>query len=242
MAEMALSAYDDAEKIEQDTKERGFEDFTFFDNEGTQGFCCADDERTILSFRGTEVSQFQDLVSDLRFLKTEGPLGDVHRGFKLALDQVWPDVEEKVRALDGRRLFITGHSLGAALATLTTATLTALGLKVDAIYTFGQPKIGDETFAKEYDKRIGNAHYRFVNNNDVVTRVPNVGFDHVGKFVYINTKGTLTHDIGTLKLEMDRIAGRIEDLGKPGTDGAKDHSMEKYVDHLKNNISEIPFH
>jgi len=242
MAELALLAYENSAKVEEKTKSLGFTDFEFFDNKGTQGFCCSNDSTIILSFRGTEATHLEDIVSDLRFIKTDGPFGEVHRGFKFALDTVWPEVEAKIKSLkDGKRLFITGHSLGAALATLAAATLSHLDINVDAIYTFGQPKVGNKDFAKEYDKKVGKKHYRFVNNNDIVTRVPKVGYDHVGRFIYISTKGELLYDIGFLKLEVDRIFGRIEDIGKPGSDGAKDHSMVNYLKHLKDNISVNPF-
>ncbi|MCM8535076.1 MAG: lipase family protein [Lentisphaeraceae bacterium] len=245
MAKMALSAYDPSAKVQKEVEELGFTDFEFFDNKGTQAFCCSDDEKVILSFRGTEASHIEDIISDARVLKTEGPFGKVHRGFKFALDNVWSDVESKVKSLEGKRLYITGHSLGAALATLAAATFSNNDVKPESIYTFGQPKVGNKSFAKEYNGRLGEIHNRFVNNNDVVTRVPNVGFEHIGKFIYINHKGELVYNINLLKLEADRLAGRVsgrlKNLTKIGSDGTADHSMVNYLEFLEKNISFNPF-
>ena len=74
-------------------------------------------------------------------------------------------------------LFITGHSMGGALAVLTAALIHAtpelkLQPKLRAIYTFGQPMVGDEDFAHRFEKDIGNKLKRHVHGLDVVPRLP----------------------------------------------------------------------
>ncbi|MGH9420098.1 MAG: lipase family protein, partial [Thermoanaerobaculia bacterium] len=75
-----------------------------------------------LVFRGTEQKP-ADVISDLLLSVPLLGLGDVHRGFKHALDIVWDEIEKKLTdpALEDAPLFMTGHSLGAALATLAAA-------------------------------------------------------------------------------------------------------------------------
>jgi hypothetical protein len=79
--------------------------------------------------------------------------------------------------------------------------------------------------------------FRFVHNNDVVPRVPlrAMNYSHVGTFLYFDKGGTLSDDLHWWYQLLDSVEGRIEDLGKPGTDGIKDHSMDKYIKWLTKN-------
>ena len=71
-----------------------------------------------------------------------------------------------------RKLYITGHSLGAALATIEAFNLTREGVPVESVYTIGSPRVGDPAFRDEYDKRLKDRTFRHVNYSDIVTRVP----------------------------------------------------------------------
>ena len=98
----------------------------------------------------------------------------MHDGFEEALDSIWHDVDIALAALDCP-VFYTGHSLGAALA-----TLAAVRRPPKAVYTFGSPRVGNEAFAATLrDVRM----YRVVDGEDVVTTLPPkvLGFRHVGE-------------------------------------------------------------
>ena len=140
-------------------------------------------------------------------------------------------------------LWITGHSLGAALATLAAAKFTFEGdapIPIQGVYTFGSPRVGDTTFAEAYDAKLRDITFRFRNNNDVVTRVPIplklFPYQHIGSMRYFNVKGRLLESLSWWAGLLDRIRGRIQDLGSPGTDGMKDHSMDRYVELLDKNL------
>jgi len=128
-----------------------------------------------LVFRGTEQKP-ADLISDLLLSIPHlgsGPI--VHRGFKHALDIVWDDIMKEIDKLEGVPLFITGHSLGAALATLAAARH-----KPQGVYTFGSPLVGNHAFAQTLkDIPI----HRVVDDIDGVTFVPppQLGYEHVGE-------------------------------------------------------------
>ncbi len=130
----------------------------------------------VLAFRGTE-QEPKDYIADLNLGKLrhhEGKI-EVHEGFRSALDSVWKEIEQVLRQLRCP-VYFTGHSLGAALATLAAARHTPT-----ALYTFGSPRVGDEDFAASL-KDIEHTIHRVVDDQDGVTRLPpaELGFHHVG--------------------------------------------------------------
>ena len=144
----------------------------------TQGFVAvrrAGDEMdmTVVSFRGTENEQ--DWKTNLRYSLTqvdspqaEGsePAGKVHQGFLDAFRSVRDQVGRYLTCAEGLPIFITGHSLGGALATLGAAHLSGRGLA--ACYTFGAPRVGNKGFASSLRIPV----YRSVNPLDPVPLVP----------------------------------------------------------------------
>ncbi|MGH7128824.1 MAG: alpha/beta fold hydrolase, partial [Planctomycetaceae bacterium] len=145
-----------------------------------------------------------------------------------------------------RRLFLTGHSMGGALATLAAARLDSIGAHISGVYTFGSPRVGDRAFAQAYHKRLGHVTYRYRNNNDVFTLLPPAapawlrslcklrrvpgGYRHVGRLMYFDHCGKFHEDPGLWERIVDAAQGRLADLGTWGTDGVKDHAIKRYVE------------
>ena len=143
----------------------------------------------------------------------------VHRGFKNALDEVWEDLFPYLAALQRRgcKIWMTGHSLGAALATLAADRYG----EVQGVYTFGSPRVGNRRFKENYSIRA----YRFVNGNDMVARVPPPGFYvHVGEPRFIDHEGSIR----------DRPAERALALSPCGGKCGENVSLEK------NNLPKTP--
>jgi len=138
-----------------------------FNNGGTQAFLAKRDldRVAVLAFRGTE-KDFGDIRTDLdaRFYEVGGV--KTHNGFQKAFEQVEPIVRRAVSSLHGYSLYVTGHSLGGALALVATRTLNADNIA--ACYTYGSPKVGNEEFGAAIKPPI----YRVVNAADAVPRVP----------------------------------------------------------------------
>ena len=86
------------------------------------------------------------------------------------------------RRRERQRVWVTGHSLGGALAVLLAATMRESNLPVDGLYTFGAPRVGDKSFADRLDRALeGAAHWRVVNEGDLGPHVPfEAFFSHGG--------------------------------------------------------------
>jgi len=142
-----------------------------------------------LVFRGTERKPV-DVITDLEIsprLRSTDPV--VHEGFKKALDVVWDEIKTELEKLEGVPLFMTGHSLGAALATLAAARHTPR-----AVYTFGSPLVGNHAFAQTLN---GIPIHRIVDDLDGVTFLPpaQLGYIHVGELRHLfeNPEPSLFH-------------------------------------------------
>lgn len=221
----------------------------FFDRTGTQALLVGDDEKLILAFRGTEPDRLEDWVADANIRMTASPAGDVHRGFHRALQYVWNDVEDAIEELRDQRqtLWVTGHSLGAALGTLAVASMKfrETPVVVNGLYTFGQPRVGCEKFADRFNAVFKGRAFRIVNNNDVVSRVPlsALGYSHVGNLRYFDINGNLNADTDLSWWDRfwDRLGGEIENYRNQRLfDGIDDHSMSAYLGLLKKAVAFTP--
>jgi hypothetical protein len=87
-----------------------------------------------------------------------------------------------------RALYITGHSLGGAIAVLTTALLqtmpetSPLRERLRGVYTFGQPMVGDKLFCKRFQEDFGDKLFRHVYANDIVPHLPPLTMDQFSHF------------------------------------------------------------
>ncbi len=129
----------------------------------------------VLAFRGTELSWRNYVIDADMGLAGWRKQAAVHRGFLRALESIWPDLQPALANHAHLPLFVTGHSLGGALAVLAGARLAPR-----AVYAYGCPRVGNAAFAAS----LGSTPiYRMVHGEDLVTRVPPgwAGFEHVGQ-------------------------------------------------------------
>tara|TARA_B100000035_G_C21019056_1_gene563241 strand:+ start:49 stop:801 length:753 start_codon:yes stop_codon:yes gene_type:complete len=235
MADLSKIAYSEQQECRDQIINLGYGEFAWFDHEGTQAFACRKSNASdiFIAFRGTEPNQMRDLLADAKaWRKPARERGLVHFGFAQALDKVYDNIVRWIdeQNLDGERnITCTGHSLGAALATIMASRLDA-----NELYTFGSPRVGNRDFVREI-KNDGVKHYRFVNNNDVVTKVPfPIRFVHHGDLVYINHYGNI-RKMSPWQRFKDQWRGRMRALSKGQPfDGIFDHSMELYNKKVQN--------
>lgn len=151
----------------------------------------------VLAFRGT--ASVPDWITDAQFRRTEIGAGqEVHHGFLDAILSLNEDLKALAKAEKQRPmgeymppLFITGHSLGGAMALLAAELLAEAGCYIQAVYTFGGPRVGNGAWAKSYDafldRRLRDRTWRVVNEEDIVPRLPGslIGYRHAGHEVFL---------------------------------------------------------
>ncbi len=220
----------------------------------TQAFVAPRSDLVLVAFRGTEPKMIKDWLTDADVVQRPSDVGHVHTGFWRAFGTVWSDMLPDIRAMsDGGRcpVWFTGHSLGAALSTLAVASCSAANVPVAGHYCFGSPRVGDASFTSFYDERYAAVTFRFVNNNDVVTRIPprELSYDHVDFRRYFDSHGSLVGDMRLFDALRDSFEGSILGLRKlfgefarqqegsslPLPDFLDDHRMENYIACLRKN-------
>jgi triacylglycerol lipase len=223
MARLAELAYLDGKEAKPKMKALGYTGHKFFENDGAQCHAVWTKEEYVLAFRGTEPSELSDVLADLNAIPRGAMThGLVHSGFRNECDKIWDDIVlHHGKGHTTKKLYITGHSLGAAMATIATSRFEE-DMKVEQLTTFGSPRVGTRKFVKNIETK----HMRFVNNNDIVTKVPLfiMGYKHHGELQYINFYGNIRKMTGW-QLIKDRWRGWKSGI----LDGAKDHGMDNYV-------------
>src|SRR5437879_4377708 len=192
LGDAANIVYQDPASCEQWARKNGFfEAFDFFSNQGpltdTNGFVAQNATSMVVAFRGTDPAKPIDWMIDLNAFRETStfPGAKVHAGFDEALGSVWGRtlngkqiLPQRLLDRGNRTVWITGHSLGGALAEMAAARANLAGIPVEGVYTFGQPRLGDEVFARSMQVALGSRVFRFINNVDIVPRVPLFGMGY----------------------------------------------------------------
>ena len=230
-AEVAMMSYLPPEETNKAAGKLGFIDGKFFSSDGSQAYMFVTKHDTVLVFRGTEPTEWNDIRADANALTAlSETVGRVHRGFKTEADDIWPYVEKELESNE-LPLWFCGHSLGGAMAKICAGRclVSPIRSEPEELYTYGSPRVGN----KEYVRSVDLEHFRWVNNNDIVTRVPPVlfGYRHSGKEIYINNVGTIQEISGWRRVK-DRLAGFLGGLTRFRIDQLSDHSTMAYIDHI----------
>jgi hypothetical protein len=160
--------------------------------DNTQAYVASNDDHLVVSFRGSEDPTSIDGLNDWLLTNAlnllvlpEGRLGTdlsaagvgarFHSGFVAAIGEVWDplyaEVDARLKQRD-RPLWITGHSLGGALALLAAWLFLRRTISPHQVYTFGAPMIGNADAAKAFDREFAGKIFRYVNTPDPVPLLP----------------------------------------------------------------------
>lgn len=121
----------------------------------TNGFIASNDSSIVVVFRGTDIKSWKNIFTDLWFLRkrvvSQRPTY-AHGGFVTAFNNVYTSIKNKLEpSLGGKKLFVAGHSLGGALASLLTYRISLDYSEAQpAMYVYGCPPVGDYNFARYF--------------------------------------------------------------------------------------------
>lgn len=206
----------------------------------------------LILLRGSEVDEPRDLAADINILHTSlGDKGNVHRGFYQHTLDIWPALEktlkERSALLESQNkkihLWIGGHSLGGAAATLLAGMIMDLkesgaipALELTAVYSMGSPRVGNRRFVESLHAQAAKqnvAIYRIRNGRDLVTGLPvsgplgGEGYRHAGALVYITQSGEIAYGDGNQMIETST------DYVQTRTDSFRDHQVRAYWSRMK---------
>jgi triacylglycerol lipase len=225
--------------------------------DNTQCYVCENDKVIVLAFRGSEmpnsIDGFKDwlLTNAKNFLiQPTGKIGTdfvaagvgarFHKGFMEALEEIWEPMFAAIDAVvakQDRPLFITGHSLGGALAMLAAWRLQRQMLPIHNVYTFGAPMVGDQLAAKAFEKEFPNRIYRYVDGGDMVPRLPTVSmfsneYWHCLTEVVVGATaqaGQAVQALATGSPEASMTQAVMDGVWTKATSGIQKHLMGNYI-------------
>lgn len=228
-AELSMISYNDEAEATGAAAMAGFPDVSFYDRDGSQAYRFRNEHDCVIACRGTEPNEWNDIKADANAASVLAETtGKVHKGFKTEVDDLWPMLETAL--MDNTQpLWFCGHSLGGAMATICAGRcfLSHINSMPQQLFTYGSPRVGN----KQYISYVTLDHFRFVNNNDIVTRVPPpfLGYRHCGSEVYIDRKGRF-RKLGLIMKRRDRWRGFIRGLRQWKIDHFSDHSIHRYIE------------
>ena len=161
---------DDAEVTNRFLEMADIEILKTYNTRGTQALLVSFQNYLALAFRGTEKNSLQDIKTDLNAEVTKYPSGEsVHTGFIEAFGFVEQQILNDLNKFGAKEkpLFLAGHSLGGALATIAAKRLQSYS-KIAACYTFGAPRVANI----KWFYGVKTPVYRVVNASDCVTMLP----------------------------------------------------------------------
>ena len=235
-ARLASIAYsDDVEYVKKVVRKYGFTTVEFYNRDGAQAYRFMNKTDLVIACRGTQPTEFNDIKADLNALPVMAEtVSRVHKGFKAEVDELWPMIKEDLLRKQNadKKVWFCGHSLGAAM---TTIMASRCNCDVDMpaiceVYTYGSPRVG----WKGYCNSLNVTHHRWVNNNDIVTRVPLAAmlYRHHGTEHYMNAYG-LERKLTPWQRAKDRWRGMWMGIKQGKVDNFGDHSMTEYIANLE---------
>ncbi len=231
--------------------------------DNTQAYVASNDDHILLAFRGTESPTNLDGLKDWLLtdamnllIVPEGRLGHdlcaagvgarFHKGFSDAIAEIWTPlsaaVEAEVKKRD-RPLWVTGHSLGGALALFAAWLLNRKFIPVHQIYTYGAPMIGNQIASDAFDREFAGSISRYVSGKDPVPKLPGLSLI-ANEFAHVKTERLVgTDPMTTLGAFLGGIGSKavggllsgslIDEVWKYVIDQVAAHGLDSYEGLLK---------
>ncbi|MGH1405142.1 MAG: lipase family protein [Rhodomicrobiaceae bacterium] len=190
LAEASKLAYEN-ESIIKTTAETdwGFSNCDFITAGSTQLFVAQKENIILIAFRGTQ-SNLEDWLGNMDIRTVSKTYGNVHKGFEDHYANIKQQLETILSNSNAanKSIWLTGHSLGGAIATIAAAELMS-SYAISGIYTFGQPRVGFEGLRTFMETNYADNFFRFVNQDDPITLLPWKGardWQDVGNLIHMS--------------------------------------------------------
>jgi len=180
------AAYLDAKDARTEFRKIGFDNVTSVVAGSMVLYVLTKVRLTVLVFRGTD--DLDDWLVNLKVKSRKVDGGYIHTGFYDAYQTLRSKLRAALKDADPEHLWITGHSLGGALAVVCAHDLGQAKIDVDGVVTFGQPMVAKKDLARFLSQRLSKHYARFVNNADIVPRIP-PPYSHFGSLVWFRPGG-----------------------------------------------------
>jgi triacylglycerol lipase len=188
----------------------------------------------IIAFRGTR--DLRNWLTDLDIRWCQDGAWRVHDGFSRCVESVMDGVSSAVFAAGykSKRLWVTGHSLGGALAKLYAARVCRGMVEnpFSGLYTFGQPRVGNAKFRDDCTAFFGACYFRLIHADDIVPRVPWLlgGYRHAGHEVFFpDLQGAPKFDLPWPRKFVADIPGLVRELCYDRAALIEDHHIHNYL-------------
>jgi triacylglycerol lipase len=190
LASLSRSSYDELPAVTAEAKKFGLPAVVPVPVNSMAAYVCSGEGVTVVAFRGTD--DRTDWGVNLDFIaRVDTSHGRVHSGFRGAFSSMKAEVFRLVRDAKPKRLWVTGHSLGGALAAVCAMDLLEeKDIEIHGVMTFGQPMIADKELANYLDDKLRGRFVHFVNQGDYIPKLPPVlHYRHFGRLVFFTPEG-----------------------------------------------------
>ena len=263
-----LAYYDPPQGISGFREQLGLES-QFISVGNTQVYVAGNEKVLVVAFRGSQAPTTLDGLKDWLLTNAnnylilpEGQIGTdfaaagvgarFHRGFLQALAEVWaPLLNSLANAIEAseRPLWITGHSLGGALALLAAWRLQRNFITVHEVVTFGSPMIGNDAAARAFEQEFAGRIFRYVNLEDPVPLLPSVSlvantYAHCQSEVSMAALRTAVSALESLQQSASSAVGhlieasQIDHLWKVVQSRISAHFIDHYQERVKEKCNE----
>lgn len=188
--------------------------------DGTDCLLAQNDSDVVVAFRGT--SSLRDWLTDSDTKRTHfDGIGHIHAGFGHAWRAIEHALLKRLRKTS-KRIWLTGHSLGGALATVAAESMHP-EYYIHRLVTFGSPRVFSPKDARGFRWRMRGRAFRVVHSNDLIPSFPTCWrYRHVGDLVLIKENGKVVWAADATDLWLEQILGFRFDVGR-------DHLMGNYL-------------
>lgn len=197
LGEMSVLAYNDEHTRRLVLRLLGFKEIVLLDNGPMSGFIAIKGDLAVIAFRGTNINSPADWLANIDLFRQTPMHGSCkfHQGFQRSYHRFSDTVRQTISARSLKTVWITGHSLGGAMAVCCAYDLNMHGLPVTGLVTFGQPRVANPAMAVYLENKFANRYLRFVNFDDIVPHVPTTkpavlsDYRHAGELAWFRESG-----------------------------------------------------